>query len=287
MSATMPYIPEFKITPRRFTLHNSAPEPFVQKWAGLVFTIPAVDIVGPKAAEYDDGSPIPGTLVLQDSSAPGRDGTIEQGNWKAEDTIRNVLGINLDTGQAEGMAALAGISFVPNAPSRETLVQIRTAGELRWHDSQVQWAEHETAARMAALELAKEHGTPPPTPSPDYRRATLILERYYKKVDETFGKSADELVEAVTHEDEIEMEIYLKAAAIKMAEKVSEEMDVDKNKVAEEMLADPKIRKHLQKKFSIRKKGHTEKDSMPVPSMPAPPQSIDLPDHAGEPPGEG
>lgn len=283
-SDAMPYIPPFRVTPNEYSLHNAAPETFDLQWGGLRFTIPAVDVVGTKAAAYDTGEKIPGTCVLKDAGAPGREGIVESKNWRAEDAIRNVLGIDLETGKATGVAARHGISFLPDKPTRQLVAEVREHGERRWHDSQVEWAEREVASYQGAIEKSKEAGVIPPRPGKDYRKALTILDRYHKEIDKVFGRAAEETVEAVTHDDEIEMEVYLKAAALQMAGKVAAEKEVDKNVLADEMLQDPKIRKHLQKKFSIRKKGHTEAGSFPVP-----PQTIELPDvqDAGEPPGEG
>lgn len=272
MTSPMPYVPPFKITPHRYTLHNARPEAFKLRWGGMRFTIPPVDEVGPKAAKFDDGTPIPGTAVLQDAAAPGHDGVVTRRAWSAETAIREVLGIDIETGQAVGMAAKAGVSFLPDAPNRHLVARIREDGERRWNESQIEWAEHEVAAQMAGIEKAKEAGVAPPLPGPEYRKAVQVLERYHKKLDDTFGRTVDAAVESVTHDDEIELAIYMKAAAMQMAEGIAKEKEVDQSMLAEEMLKDPKIRKHLQKKYRIRKVGHTD-----VPDEPAPPQTIEIP----------
>jgi len=270
------YVPQyFKPEPRAYTLHNASPDSFDIRWGGLMFTVPGVNEVGPKPAVYDDGEPIPGTCVLVDASSYGPDGTVMRGNWRAEDAIRNVLGIDPETGHATGMAARHGISFLPPKPSKQLVVKIREDGEKRWYESQVEWAEHETAAYQVAIERAKDAGALPPTPGKDYRRAVTILERHHKRIDAMFGK-AEEVGEKISHDDEIEMEVWLKAKAIQLAEKAATDMEVDKTKVAEEMLADPKIRRHLQKQWSIRKRGYTKESMQQEEKVVA--QTINLPD---------
>lgn len=285
--STMPYKPPLRFQPRTFTLHNASTEKYTIRWGGLTFTLPPVDKVGPKAAHYADGRPIPGTCVLADSATFNADGTIGRNNWRAEDAIRNVLGINPDTGEALGPAAKAGISFLPDDPTEEMVREVREDGERRWNAHLIGWAEKEVATFKVAIERSKDAGAAPPTPDASYRRAVHIIERYHRDLGAKFGLPAEEVVEKATHEDEIEMEVYLKAKAIQMAERAAAEMEVDKAKVAEDLLQDPKIRKHLQRLYRIRKIGRTEEDSFTEEARATPPQSIDVPElRSGEPPGE-
>ena len=46
---------------------------------------------------------------------------------------------------------------------------------------------------------------------------------------------------------------------MEMAIEAAKGKDIDENKLAEALLQKPAVRKHLQKQFSIRKRGHTEK----------------------------
>ncbi len=250
-------VPELGYRLNRFTLHNSSPEEMTLMWAARPFTLPARDQVGPKAAKYDTGEPIPGTLVLEDGWTVSADGTIPTGgppNWLAFEAIRNVLGVDPITKKATGVYAKAGISFLPDAPSKELVQKIVADGMHRYEESQIVWADSVVAGFQVAIQRSKEAGMAPPPPSSDYLKATVLLEKRKKEIEALYGKASE------TPPDDAELEFlaFAEAAAMEMATKAAAGKEVDKAELANKLLQDPEVRAHLQRKYQyrIRKKGY-------------------------------
>ena len=162
MSQAGAYIPSIGFSPNKFTLHNASPEPLTFRWAGLQFTLPAVDEVGKSPALDADGQPIPGSLVLQDGYSVDRDGNLpapgSPPNWSAFDAIRNVLGVDPNTKQAIGVIAKAGVSFLPNTPSKDLIEKVREDGKRRYAESQVEWAQYTVSAYESRVAAARAVG---------------------------------------------------------------------------------------------------------------------------------
>jgi hypothetical protein len=259
MATASQYVPNFTHEPQRFTLLNSAPEPLTVRWHGVQFTIPASDKIGPRPAMDADGDPIPGTAVLQDSYCPGQDGNYPTGgqyNWLAAEVIKNALGINPLTGEAEGPFAKKGLSFLPDKLDKKDIEVIKKAGVSRWKTFLVEWANYEVSAYREAADKASRLGIAAPPPGPDYTKAILILKANEDLIKKQIGEGNDLLDRLQDGDDEIEFLAYAKAAALAAAEKAAASKAVDKQVVAEQMLEDPEIMKHLRKKFRIRKIGH-------------------------------
>lgn len=261
--STQSYMPSIGFEPNRFTIHNAAPERRNFRWAGLAFTIPAVDEVGPRAALDADGDPIPGTLVLQDSISVDREGMMPAPgtppNWFAFEAIRNVLGVDPITKVATGTLAKGGVSFLPNAPTKELVANIREDGKRRYLESMVDWAQYTIAAYEARIVASRAAGVVPPPPDRDYGRAHSIL---------TLAKKEEAPIEVPPDEDEMMVAARMKALAMEMAEEAAKDSNVDKAALAEKLLLDPKIRTFLSRKYQIRKRGHVDMGELPVPEEP-------------------
>lgn len=265
-SAATMHMPDLGFQPNRFTLHNATPERIDMRWGGLAFTLPAVDEVGPKSAQYEDGTPIPGTLVLQDAITTDRDGIVpplgSPPNWLAFEAIRNVLGVDTITKKAEGALAKAGVSFLPNSPTREVVAFVRADGEKRYQEHLLDWAEHTVSAYQAIVQKSREVGVVPAPPGRDYMKATVILSERRKTLEKTMQAAPS------TVEEDAEMEAltFAKAKAMELAEKAAAGKGIDRKALAEEIMQDPEMRAYLmQKGYRIRKKGHLD---VPAPEEP-------------------
>lgn len=261
--STQPNIPAFGYSPNRFTLHNASPERIDLKWGGVVFTLPAVDEVGPKAAVDVDGDPIPGTLMLADGIVADKDGVVPpQGspaNWLAFEAIRNLLGVDPITKVATGASAKAGLSYLPNSPSKDLVKTVRADGQARYDAHRLEWAQYTVSAYESRVSNAKMLGVPVAPPDQDYVKAILLLKKQESKLKA-------QITEADLGDDEeIAFMAFAKARAMEMAEAAAAGKNVDKAQLAEELLKDPKVRAHLGRKFSIRQRGHLD-----VPEMEAP-----------------
>jgi hypothetical protein len=265
MSSQNQYVPEFSTQPNRFTLHNSTPEELTLRWAGLQYSIPPVDQVNPKHSAKDaDGDFIPGTFVVTDSYAPREDGSYPKGgsfNWFAADAIKHSLGINPDTGVAEGSYAAKGVSFLPKAPTKEQVANIARAGKERYDFFLVEWAQNEVAAQQQAMDRASRAGVPVPPPGKDYGRALTILTKYQKTVDSQVGAVTDGLEEVAAEED-LRFKVWAMAEAVKLAGAAAEAKQVDKNVLAENLLTDPEVQKHLRRQYRIRRIGHLPEEEL-------------------------
>lgn len=263
--STPNYMPSIGYSPNRFTLHNAAPERKNFRWAGLAFTLPAVDEVGPRPALDADGEPIPGTLVLQDAITTDKDGTLpapgSPPNWLAFEAIRNVLGVDPTTKVASGMLAKSGVSFLPPDPTKDLIARVREDGKRRYMESMVDWAQYTIAAYEARIVAARSAGVTPPPPDRDFGRAHAII-----SVARAEEKQAP--VEVPPDEDEIMAEARMKALAMEMASKAAEESNVDKAALAEKLLLDPKVRAFLSRKYQFRKRGHVDMGEVPIPEEP-------------------
>lgn len=258
------FLPDFMVKPRRYCLHNASPDMIDITWGGLKFVLPPVDAIGPKPARYPDDTPIPGTCIVQDSYCFDKEGAIpstsDPPNWLAAEAIRNVLGIDPNTGEAVSPYARKGVSFIPENPTREQVDEVRHQGEQRYQEFMVGWADQTLTAYAEAAERARRVGVEPKPPGPAYQKALLIMGRYKDSLERTLKRETD-LVERAADEEELEVAAYVKARAMKMAEKAAEKTNVDKVKLAEELLQDPDVRNSLKRGYSIRKRGFTETTS--------------------------
>lgn len=255
--STQTQVPLFGFAPNRFTLHNASPHRIDLRWGGVQFTVPPIDEVGPKPAIDADGDPIPGTVLLEDSLVTDATGSIPPAgsppNWLAFEAVRNLLGVDTVTKEATGEVAKAGVSFVPNSPDKSVVAAIRADGQRRYQEHLLEWAQYTVSAYESRVQSAKMAGVQPAPPDQDYARALLVLRKHEAKLRETMGAGAPE------DPEEIRVLAVAKARAMEMAKEAAAGKDVDHQKLAEELLQDPKTRAYLLSKgYRIRKRGHLD-----------------------------
>jgi hypothetical protein len=114
---SLDYVPDFTVRREEFVLHNAGPDKIDAMWAGHPFTIPGCDEIHPtNPAQFEDGSPIPGTVILRDDYMALPGGSMPQPgspyNWRASVAIKNVLGIDKHTGKAISSYSKKGVSYL-------------------------------------------------------------------------------------------------------------------------------------------------------------------------------
>lgn len=260
--ATMPVakMPSFHAEPEKYGLYNPDVKFHDLMWGGKSIRIPGCHEVATEPCTFNDNDePVPGTVIIKDSYAPlaGEGRTPLPGsafNWKAADAIRNVLGIDIDTGQAHSTKAARGITFLPPVVDRDTFEAVKQDAERRFAESEVQWALDEVRGYEEALDKSKRAGVSAPPPDSGYNRAVVILAEHRKR---TLGEAARS--DEVISEADAEEIAGIEALAMEMAERAAKDKEVDTKKLASELMKKPEVRKHLQREYSIRKRGHVEK----------------------------
>lgn len=257
MSSALP-VPRFVRVVQTYTLHNGTPKAITAKWASRSFTIPACDALGTEPARYANGQPIPGTLVLGDGWTLNAEGHVPQGgppNWLASEAIRNILGIDAETGEAIGDYARAGISFLPENPSPELVAQVAEDGRRRYVESMRGWARETIAGYESAHEKAKMAGVDAKPFGRDYAEAVSILKQ--EDADNRGQVSVPVAPEADVDGD-VEFLVFAKAKALELANKGAKNMDVNREALAEELLQDEGVMTYLRKNYRISKIGETK-----------------------------
>jgi hypothetical protein len=257
-------IPEFGFTVEKYALHNARPEPIDFMWSGHRFTIPPRDAVGPRPAKFEDGTPIPGTLVIQDAYTFATDGasipTNGPPNWRAKEALKNVLGVNPSTQQAEGKLAKNGVSLIPTVCPKDQFETIKASGLSRYRESRIQWAMDTVASYEVARSKAKEAGVDPRPPGAEFYEAQTVLDTYRDDTRKKMGIEREAIKEEA-QDDDLDFKAYAYAVAEKAAQAAAEANNVDKAKIVERMLEDPKVVAQIRKKYSWRKKGYLDPEA--------------------------
>lgn len=250
-------MPHFISKPEEYGLYNPSPEAVSLKWSGRSITLPGCLEQSLVPCHFDTGEEIPGSYLVRDCYQAGVDGLIPKVgsafNWRAAEAIRNLLGIDVETGIAHSTKAARGISFIPAILDKATMEAVIADSRTRWASHEVKWAENEIRTYQSAQELAQRAGTTAPAPDSGYHKAQVILGEHRTRVLLT----TSQVDEAVSESDAEEI-AGMKVIAIEMAEKAAKGKDIDKLKLAEDLMEDPSVRKHLQKTHSIRKRGYKE-----------------------------
>lgn len=282
MSEAQQYWPDFTARREEYVLHNAGPDKIEGSWGGHSFTLPGCEDVHPHyPAHYEDGTPIPGTLVLKDGYTPDADGNFpKEGdayNWRASVAIKNVLGIDPKTGRATGPYAMKGVSYVRMPATPEQIAEIMAEGKKRYYEFMVRWADTKVRAYAESQERAKRAGVAAPPPDSDYAKAVTILNAHKEEMEKRYGAQQN-AIEELEDQDELEFMAFAKAKLEALAEKAAAAHKVDKQKLVESYLDDPDMLKSLRKKYRIRRVGHAEGVApQQVTPEPAPPK-VTLPE---------
>jgi hypothetical protein len=256
-------LPSFVAKPEQYGLYNPSEEFIDLMWAGKSMRLPGCKDISRAPCKFVDGAPIPGTLVIEDSYTHTAEGSIPQPgsafNWKAADAIRNLLGIDIETGEARSTKAAKGITFLPPVIDRDTFKVVQSDAERRYGEHLIGWAEEYIQGFESRVAKAKEAGFAAPAPDPDYNRALVIQKKHMDRLGASMPieDRATKVAEDMTDFNE---EAAIMAEAMAMAKEAAEGKEIDEKQLAEKLVAKPEIRRHLartaKQKYSIRKKGH-------------------------------
>lgn len=260
-------LPSFAAKPEQYGLYNPSEEWIDLMWAGKSMRLPGCKDLSRAPCKFVDGAPIPGTLVIQDSYTSNAEGMVPQPgsayNWKAADAIRNMLGIDIETGEARSTKAARGITFIPPVVDRDTFKAVQADAERRYGISLVAWAETTIQEYETRVAHAKEAGAGVPAPDPDYKRALVIQKKHMDRIGASMP-TEDRATESFDDMEGFDEEAAIMAEAMVLAKDAAEGKEVDEKKLAENLIAKPHIRRHLartaRQKYSVRKKGHLPED---------------------------
>jgi len=256
-----PQMVSFRVPRFSFTLHNARKKPLDRKFDSNLFTIPAVNETGPRADTDADGDLIPGTCVIEDIYVPVEGGG-EEMILSSVKAVQYILGIkpgdSEDKAVLTSRAAIGGLSLLPRHSTKEQWKEVAENGANRAFLVEVDNARiyintfDENNAKRGTIGVGQL------APDFDYRKAITLMNEYNKlmqnSVQETLAPH-----EADAKMEELELEANAKAIAMDLAERASEGKNIDKMKLFEQLVSDPKVLQAARKKgFRIRRKGHLE-----------------------------
>lgn len=266
-------IPDFEYKPEQYVLHNSRPEPIEGMWAGVRFELPPVDALGYRPGHFDDGTPIPGTILLKDGYTFDSEGNIPSHgphNWKAKEAVRALLGVADGSTTASSKFASNGVSYLPEGCSREVYKAVRAAGEARYRASLIEWAADMLQNYEEARNRAKQAGVDAKPPGPDFYKAQAILKAHQEAMQRHYMGTQAAAESEPVEDDSLEFEAYARAYAMKIAGRIADEQNVDKAKLVEEMIQDPAVASKIRRKYSLRKRGYLDPTDAPGAEQPVP-----------------
>jgi len=265
MMASPAALPSFVNKPEEYGLFNPAEEHIDLLWGGRMIRIPGCRDISPAPCKFEeDNTPVPGTFIVKDTYGPGADGRIPQAgsafNWKASDAIRNLLGIDVNSGIASSTKAARGITFCPPVLDQNTFQALKSDAEARYSAHQIAWAEVEVRTYEEALDKSKRAGVMAPPPDSGYNKAVLILNEHRTRITAQIAHT-----DSVISEQDVKEIAGMEALALEMAKTAAEGKEIDEKKLASDLMKKPEVRKFLQKEYSIRQRGHMPEKPEKVP----------------------
>lgn len=252
-------------TPRRsFVLMNSKKRQVTVMFIGNMFLIPAANVITEHSDVDADGTPIPGSYVVEDHYVVDPMSNEEFMILDSARAVIHIMGLNPGPNgmatTASSPLALGGISLLPRHAAREMWMTVAREGERRAFLSDVDRAraffkqlEETNSKRKAANMPATDDYNPA-----EYERYSFLIAEY-KRLFKQDAVEAPTAVEEDSDLDEIEFMAFAKAKTMEIANRTTTAETVDKTKLAMELLDDPAVRIKLQKLYKIRKRG-----AMPV-----------------------
>ncbi len=231
-------------------------------------------------AEIDvDGDPIPGSYVVEDRYEREPGTIYDVLRMDADRAVKTIFGITQRPDGAvadlSSKRALVGLSLLPRHPTKELWQHVMKEGEHRAFLASVTQAEYALEAFKHRNELDRAAGLPSKPAGPEIQHHLAILKQYNALAAQ---ESADALApfreqeEAETAATALRFEVYLKARIMKLAAEAAEVNNLDKSKVFDQLMNDPSVRKHAQKEYRMRRKGH----------LPIPEEDLDAADELGQ-----
>lgn len=257
---------------------NSRPVPMETMFGAHMMTVPPCNVVhGMRAdgtlepwskADLDaDGDPIPGSYVIEDRYEWDPNQQAEVLVMDADRAVRLIFGIvRRPDGSASELSskrALVGLSLIPRNQPKAVWQAVAREGEHRAFLASVVQAEYAVEAYKHRNELDRSAGLPSKPVGPELQHHLAVLKQFNALAAEESAAALApfrEIEEAQTAADDLRFEVYLKTRIMSLAAEAAESQNLDKKKVFDGLMNDPEVRKHAQKEYRMRKKGH-----LPIP----------------------
>lgn len=237
---------EFITKPKQYALLNSAPEGYRVHAMGVAMFIPSSGEVSTAPAHDTKGELIPGSVIFTDIMKKDVYGnSLPVPEWNSALAVKHALGINVQSGLAEGAYAQRGLSLITDF-SPEAIAKLKADGRARWEEWQlkqaadiVQTYEHK-AAKMDMLGM--KAGAAPE----EYHRAKAFLDEVRgKKGYAPMAAGAPAEVRAVP--DDVDFITFAAQKAAESAKSVAKAEDQDA--LADAMVKDPEFLRLVAKKY--------------------------------------
>lgn len=274
-----PQVVSFTRPIRAYGIHNAKLKPVTTRFCGSQFTVPPVDVLGPRPVIDADGEAVPGTIVIEDIFGGIDEETGEE--IVVLDALRcvsHILGFRPTGNAVEATSSFAetGLSFLPLKPTKAAIDAIKASGQQRARVHAIQIARHEVATTEMRVAKAKQNGVEYLPPNQTYYEAVELLQREGLipgvRPEIRAGEYPASVVgqpipvPAVAPEldvdDALEMEAYCLAKAKQLVAKTAARIQgVDKMALLRELLDDPETRLKMQKEYKVvRRKGYRQLD---------------------------
>lgn len=167
----------FVAEPRRYILHNGSNEPIELQYDAGTKWVPPVDTLDPNSGKDEDGTPIPGTLVVEDVFRR-EEGGGETLIWNASNAVMHWLGLDVSRGEAVSLYAKRGLSLLPMYPDKALVEEVVLAGIDRAKTFKLQSARQEILAYDQQNFARKSAGASPLPPTSAYENSIALIQAY-------------------------------------------------------------------------------------------------------------
>ena len=162
----------FQPVKRTLILGNGGPGWMYTCYAGNSYDVPPKHMMGRKPGKTIDGTPIPGTILLEsayrfnDPTEVHDDGStdIQTYEIQPDEILKQLLGFDPKTATATSDFARRGLTWIPNGSTMEKAEEILAAAAERWKVADLEDARKMVEVQLIKMEKAKANGTSAPVP---------------------------------------------------------------------------------------------------------------------------